>query len=395
MHRLFSAANRFPKLPRVLVRLSVLAAAGFTVIAAGVWLIPRFLDSQLIRDKVSAELATRFQGRLSFSKLSVLWLPRPRVIVENAAIVFDDENRGSIRSVQIYPSILELLQGRWVVREASLQSPEFHTRIAQRSAQSLIFDEKEIRAALVALAKHLPASRIALSEGAVNVRVGDHPALMLENVQAQIVGSSAELRFELGANSNLWERIHIVGRTLPENLTLQLDLQVRRFKIKEAFRLLESPMMDDVQAGEASFEVKMNGAGARQLQASVDGSLGPLVLAGQKGLPPIEAKKLKGTITYRDGHVQAEVEQLELRAPRLQASGKLGLRTSSCAVDIRVRDADLGNSANWRSVWPIRVRAFRGCCATFMQARLKKWTFRAAPVRVQNWRGVGISLSQR
>jgi hypothetical protein len=329
------------KLPRASLFLSTVAGIAFILIAAGAWLLPRLVDSQLIHDKISAQFATKSQGRLSFKKLEILWFPRPRAVFENVAIALNEETRGTVRSVEIYPSIFELLLGRWVVREAMLNNAQFHTRIPPRSAESFVLDEKQIRAALIALAKQLPASRMALSEGSVEVAIGDQAPLILENVQAQIVDSSSELVIELNTKSNLWERVNIIGRTSAQNLALQLDLDVRRFKIKEALQLLGSPLVDHLQAGETSFKVKMASGGAGQLQASIDGSVGPLVLAGQGSSANIEAKKIKGTITYQDGNVQADIGELDFAAPRLRASVKISAHTNSCATDIRLRDGDI------------------------------------------------------
>ena len=329
------------KLPRSFLFLSTVAGIAFIIIVAGAWLLPRLVDSQLIHDKISAQFATKSQGRLSFKKLEILWFPRPRAVFENVAIALNGETRGAIRSVEIYPSIFELLRGRWVVREAMLKNPQVHTRTPPRSAKSFVLDEEQIRAALIALAKQLPASRMALSEGSVEVAIGDQAPLILENVQAQIIDSSGELQYELESKSNLWEQVNIVGRTSPQNLALQLDLDVRRFKIKDALQLLGSPLADHLQAGDTSFKVKMAGAGARQLQASIDGSVGPLVLAGQGSSANIEAKKIKGTITYQNGNVEADMGELDFAAPRLRASGKISAHTNSCATDIRLRDGDI------------------------------------------------------
>jgi len=61
----------------------------------GALLLPRIVDSQIIREKVSAELAKRFGARLITGKIELLWLPRPSVIIQNVKLSFDNKNSAS------------------------------------------------------------------------------------------------------------------------------------------------------------------------------------------------------------------------------------------------------------------------------------------------------------
>jgi len=66
LHRLALALRiRFIKLPRPAFILSVVVAAVLTVGGLGAVLLPRIVDSQIVRENVSAELAKRFAALTS------------------------------------------------------------------------------------------------------------------------------------------------------------------------------------------------------------------------------------------------------------------------------------------------------------------------------------------
>jgi hypothetical protein len=349
------------KLPRVIVYLGALAAIALVVLITGAWLLSRLIDSQMIRDKISSELAIKTRGSLSIGKITVLWLPWPSVVIENAEVAFGDHAWGAIPAVQIYPSFGHLLTGRWVMRQARLERAQWRIRLAQRAAEPFNLDEleNEIRAALVALTRALPTVRVELTDGSAEINIGDQPPLVVENLAVQTVASPDELRFDLRARANRWEWLKITGRTSPQKLTFELDIGVQGLKIKESLRLLALPNLDYLQAGEVSLEMKAAGVGARKLKASVDGSAGPLVLARHGSKFSLEAKRIKAALTYEGGALQADLEQLELGAPRLQASGTLKILANSCAASVELRDgeiAQLGELAQYLTDDPESVK---------------------------------------
>ena len=249
---------------------------------------------------------------------------------------------------KIYPSILYLLTGRLVVRRASLQDPKLSIRLPERSEKPFDLEdlEKQIRSALVRFTTELPAPRIDLLDGSAEIKIGDKPPVLLESVSAQIVGSPAEIRFELSARSNLCERLRIEGKISPESLTSQLEIGVRRLKIKESLTFLPLQISEYARQGEVSLDVNIASVGLRKLKASIGGSMGPFVFARHGNTATVEVKRLRSGITYEGGAFQVDVEQLDLSAPRLKASGELKIQPGSLFARINVRDVDIAEVGN-------------------------------------------------
>jgi AsmA-like protein len=331
------------KLPRPVVLISALAAPVLISVLFGIFLLPRLLDSRLIREKISSRLVEKIAGSVTLGKVVLLWFPRPNLVIENAELTFDNTIQGSIRSARIYPSIFHLFTGRLVVRRALLEQPKIRIFLPTISEKPFDLDEleKQIRSVLGRLTTDLPAPRIDVSNGSAEIRIGDKLPVTLEDIGVQTVASPAELRFELSARSNLCEHARIEGKISPDNLTSRLDIGVQGLKVRESLSFLPLEISEYARNGEANFDVKMTSVGLRSVKASIDGSAGPFIFSRHGSTATVEAKRLRGGITYEGDIFHVNVEQLELGSPRLQASGELKIQSGTLSTRIKLRNVDI------------------------------------------------------
>lgn len=333
---------------RLVIFFAALAAVVLLFLVVSAVFLPRLVDSQLMREMIRARLAQKSAGSMTFDKIALLWFPRPAIEIDGAEFSFNGKTRGSIRSATIYPSVFYLLTGRLVVRRALLQEPKISIHLPENSEKPFDVEavEREIRSALIRFTTELPAPRIGVSGGSAEIRIGDKPPVLLRNVAARTVASPAELGFEISARSNLFERLRIEGNISPQNLASQLDIGVQRLKIKESLVLLPLALSEYAHQGEASFDVTIASGGLRKFKASIEGSVTRFVFARHGGTATLQAKKLKGRMTYEGGAVQVELQQLELDAPRLRASGELRIQPGSLSALVNVRDVDIAEVGN-------------------------------------------------
>ncbi|MGH7795186.1 MAG: AsmA-like C-terminal domain-containing protein [Candidatus Binatia bacterium] len=328
---------------RLIVVLGVFVVLILVICVGSALILPRLIDSQLVRDKISAGLAKKIAGTVTFDKIALAWFPRPSVAMENAAFSFNDGTQASIQTATIYPSILDLLTGHLVARRVLLQAVQVRIHLPESSDKRFELQEleKTIRSALVRLTTELPAPRIDVADGSAEIRIGDKPPVLLENIAGHAVGSAADLRFEVSARSNLCERLRIEGKISPESLAAQLQVGVQRLKVKESLIFLPLQISEYARQGEASLDLNIAAVGLQKVRATITGSIGPLVFARHSGTATVEAKRLKGGMTYEGGALQVDVEELDLGSPRLKASGELKAHSGSLSARIRVRDVDI------------------------------------------------------
>ena len=332
----------FMKLSRPAILLGIPSLIG-SILVIGALLLPLLIDSRWVREQISSEFVSKTDASLNFSKIALLWFPWPNVVIENAVVSFADHGQGTIRTAKIYPSIFHLLAGRVVVRRALLQEPKITIRLRENREEP--YDaaelEKQIQSALVSFTKDIRAVRVELSNGVFEISMGEQAAVVLDDVAAQISASTNAVRFELGARSNLAERLQIDGTVSPENLASQIEIVLKGFKVKESMAFLSPPILADTRQGEASLKMKINAIGLRKLKVAIDGSVGPLVFARNGAGATLEAKKISGGITYDAGLFQLDVEQIDLVTPRLRASGQVKLLSGLLSASVKARDIDI------------------------------------------------------
>jgi hypothetical protein len=336
------------KLPRPAIFLSIITAAVLVLGVCGALLLPRIVDSRMIKEKISAELAKRFAANLVIGKIELLWFPRPSVVIENTELSFDDSNRASIRAVNVYPSMIHLLIGRLVVSRALLIEPKLTLRLLESATKPLDLEalEEQVSSALARFTKELPAPRIDVSNGSAEIRVADKPPIILENVAAQTLASAAELRFELSTGSSLCASLKIEGKITPQNLAAQIDIGVQRLKLQEVLALLPLSNVRFATQGEASLEARVASVGLRRLKAMIGASSGPIVLARFGSTATVDVKRLDGEMTYEGGAFQIDVKRLDLASPRLTASGQVKIHSGSLTANIKARDVDISEMGN-------------------------------------------------
>ncbi|HYA27295.1 MAG TPA: DUF748 domain-containing protein, partial [Acidobacteriota bacterium] len=341
------------KLPRPIIYLAALGVFVLVLVAIGALLLPKLVDSQLIRDKISAEFTKKTAARVTFAKIAFLWFPRPAVLIENVKISGDDKTEGSIQTAKIYPSIFHLLIGQLVVRRALLEKPNVKIVVPESSPEPFDLDklEEQIRFVVGRSIANLPASGVSLSDGSADIRIGERPPVKLENITAQSVASRAGVRLFLRARSNLFERLSVDGTLSPESLAAQLDINVRRVKIAESFALLPRQISEYAPQGEASADVKIAAVGLRKLRASFNVSAGPVVFVRHGRSATVDVRRLKGAMTFEGGAFQADVERVDLGSPRLTGSGQIKVHSGLFAGSVKVRDLDVAEVGDLALRW--------------------------------------------
>ena len=330
------------KVRRAIIWSGGIAAVFVAIALVGLLLLPRLIDSQLVKTKLGALITEATQGDATIGKIDLVWLPRPAVVIEGVHLDSAREAQGRIRKVTIYPSILNLLIGRLVAQQALLEEPEVRFHLPPQSDKSFDADtlEQEIRAALGYFTQ-IPVRRIVMINGSAGIEISGRDSVTFENVEGMIAGSSATAQFYLSARSNLSDRIQVKGEIKQETLAGQLRIAVDQLKLQPILASLPFAGCEYLSAGEASFAVEVATAGLKKFQATVDGSAVSLVLARGARNINIQAKEFKGKLVYESQALLAQVERLDLTAPRLNASGELKMRPDFLSARLRMRDIDI------------------------------------------------------
>ncbi len=330
-------------LRRAIIVLGGIAAGGLVILITAAILLPRLIDTQVVKSRIGALVIEEGKGDVSVGKIDLVWLPRPSIVIDGVALNFDKNTAGTIRRVTVYPSIFYLLAGRLIARRARFQEPKFRFQLPARTTKP--FDpenlEQEIRVALSYLTNQLPVRRVDLESGSADIEVGGRTQVKLESLDAELDVSTNAAQLHLSARSNLCARIRINGKIEGENLAGKLRIAIDQLKIQPVLASLPFAVSAKLPEGETSFAVELAIDGLKKVKATLDGSATSLVLEGGERNVNIQAKGFKGSLVYESQSLLAQVERLDLAAPQLKASGELKIQPDSLSARLRLRDIDI------------------------------------------------------
>ncbi|HET9131228.1 MAG TPA: hypothetical protein VFO86_09790, partial [Terriglobia bacterium] len=131
------------KVPTLRTAVGVLAALALALGFVAVFLLPRIIDGEMIKRRISTELTDRLATHVSIGKAELLWFPQPGVVLNDMEISFDDHDRISIQAVKIYPSLFNLLIGRVVMHRVLVVGPNFTFLLPGGSKQTFDLEALE------------------------------------------------------------------------------------------------------------------------------------------------------------------------------------------------------------------------------------------------------------
>ena len=98
----------------------------FAVISAVLLIILTsiFIDSHLITKKLQQEFSQKTGGKVTFKDVTFSLLPTPHVIIHQASLNMAGKAEGSIKSLYLYPSLLNLLKGKGPIATIPIIVPD-------------------------------------------------------------------------------------------------------------------------------------------------------------------------------------------------------------------------------------------------------------------------------
>ncbi len=307
---------------RILKWLAGVAGVLSIAFLALVLILPRLVDSEAAKEKIRLVLSEKTGGSFAFDKIDFLWLPRPAVVIRGVKISIAEHSAATIQSVRVQPSIVALAAGRWALARVVLEKPAVAARLAEWPDKPLSAEEieKTIRGWLAALLTPGPRLVVRIDNGSAEIAIGKRPPVSIKNLDAQLVGLRNEVEIEIAARSNLWDKLRVEGKITGDKLVTDGTISIERIRLREAMASLLPRPLEYVEGGEVNLALRLASAGMRKIAVQVDGSLPSLALARGGAKAVVEARRLKGTVTYDNGGIRVVIERLDLVSPNVGGS---------------------------------------------------------------------------
>ena len=149
--------------------------------AALVFLLPRFINKEMVREKVVHLLSEKISGTVDYEDADVYLFPLPRVVIRNASLTIPEKVNGTIRTLTVFPELRPLFRGEVRLARVQIDEPSLTLHIPAK------MDEKtksleEIAALLRSLTLGSTHIRLSVDDGNITLEKPERSPVILKEI---------------------------------------------------------------------------------------------------------------------------------------------------------------------------------------------------------------------
>ncbi len=230
---------------KIVYGVTVCVCAVLILVFATVTLAPKFVDTEVVREKLHSEIKQRSGVDVDFKHLAFDFFPRPSIIFQQASLSIPPNVKGRAASVGVSLNILPLFLGRVEVTNIHFDAAEvdyilpLSPAAETQTSQSLSLQElkRKIDAIISSLAEYkIPNLDLQVKNASINLFSGEQKLLQLTQLDLLLKGASAGRKLTLSCKSDVWQEISVSGllNTTTSPTTQPVTLQVNGSQIDVA-----------------------------------------------------------------------------------------------------------------------------------------------------------------
>jgi hypothetical protein len=290
--------------------------------------VPLYLSSTGVRNKIQTAVQEKLSGKVSYEKIDISLFPRPRVTIEGLSLAYPRTFKGTLRSLSIAPQILPLFRGRVQFSKIMIQEPDFRivvpTAKTDTTSEAPTLEEmkESIRSVLGYLQMVGPGLEVEMDNGKFLLRKNHKDFLSLKKVTVHFNAPPGDIHFLVKADTGQWGDFTLRGtysfaeaQTEIRDLTLALG----HSSLTDCSALLtwdRDPRIE-ISSGRAEFALQE----IYEWLKSVE-SLTPFMkeLSSLKGMLVITSMKGQGLLSQPGKwrlRLTGEARRIEFEAPQL------------------------------------------------------------------------------
>jgi len=150
-------------------------------IAAALLLLPRFINREMVREKVLHLLSQKISGTVNFQNADISLFPIPRVIIRNASLTIPEKVSGTIRTLTVFPEFRPLFLGEVRLAKIQINGPSFTIHIpAKKDEKTKTLDE--VAALLRSVALGSAHIRLSIDNGSITLEKSGRPPVSVKEI---------------------------------------------------------------------------------------------------------------------------------------------------------------------------------------------------------------------
>jgi len=333
---------KLPKISNLRTRTKIiLAGAVFLVLGLLVpaLLLPRFIDLEALKLRMSTQVNARLEGDLHTDRLEWAWLPLPHLDLRNTRFV-SEETGLVVPKAKVYPDWWALLRGQVRIGKVVLMDPEI--RVSRFPTALSEPPDPE-----------LAGLQVVIRNGTLQVAANNQwPVLRskkftMKALNGRVAISLAAVEFDLSGKPAEGEHLAASGEYLREDASYRVKFSSQNFHSQEMFH---SFAQGKLMPGDAPLNLigSLEGRGVEKITGRIEGDA-PCLLAFPKAKKILLSCGFVDLAFAKDGdNLLLTLNELELRDPGLKLAGTVrrsaGDRADAAPawqIDLKGEDLDL------------------------------------------------------
>jgi hypothetical protein len=339
------------------------------ILSAFLLLLPRFLNTEALKQRMIAAFSQALGGEISFKRMGLSFLPRPHLTLHDVDFSIPPF-QGEIDALVIYPKLIPLLHQEVELRSLEMDRPSVRWNFAGQpdekedtaglAAAFWAINERQFQSLIDRLSSSAPGLSLTVTNGVLHI---SHPGqqVTFRQVSGGAVFPPGALSIDITATSNLAERFSVKGSIRADTLTGRADMEILQGQPQILWSHLSRRLPLRIESGLMNLSLHLEMKGFDAVEGEFRGTVPPITLVGKTDRAGIKGRNFAGSFSRTPQTLTVVLAQLQLLTPQMQVSGRIqfGHPTTKVEAGLVVEDIDLGATRETLAVMGIKDRTVR------------------------------------
>ena len=333
----------FPRISSLRLRTRIIVACavfGLVMTIGPALLLPRFVDLDALKSKMSAQVNAKLEGKLQTDRLEWAWLPLPHLNLRNTRFT-SEETTLAVPLAKVYPDWLALFRGQVRIGTVVLVKPD----ILVKRLPTTISEPPD---------PELAGLKVVIRNGSLQIAPDSQwPVLRntfsMTDLNGSVAVSLDDIEFDLAGKPTNGEHLAVSGDYLRQDAAYRLKFACRKFNPHEIFT---SFAKGKLAPGDSPLNLSGNLEGRGFEFEKISGTIvgdAPCLLAFPKDKKILLNCGVVDLAFAKDGdELLLTLNELELHEPGLKLAGTVRRSAGDMAggapvwqIDLKGEDLDL------------------------------------------------------
>jgi hypothetical protein len=310
-------------------------------------LLPYLINLEPVKEEILVILFRQVGGKVEYERLDLSYFPQPRVRVHQVRISIPEKAEGTLKSIQVYPKLLEILRGTLPITTIWVESPDFNIRLPgeleKLKAVKKTTPLEEVEQIVARASGIVPGMEVIIKDGRFKILKGSTPLFSFSDLAGHMVFSPGHAKIGISCRSNLWEKMSIEVTLNPVERKGNGHMEVMNFYPRALSDSLPLGLPFPLGDSRLNLNLRLEMKGPGYLQASVEGSVPMLTFRKDAEEIILKGRRFQGAFHLEQERMEISIDELNLDYPQLRLSGKFRVdrKVPLLALEIQGRDVDV------------------------------------------------------